>query len=86
MPVFGTFDNGGDLVETSFLMQGLLAARQYFHGASKKSRLYTAASPICGRQWNGTGIARLRRVTFSTGIGRRSGHGRFTIRSSASMR
>src|SRR5258706_7281234 len=32
MPVFGMFDNGGDLVETSFLMQGLLAARQYFHG------------------------------------------------------
>jgi hypothetical protein len=34
MPVFGMFDNGGDLVETSFLMQGLLAARQYFKGNS----------------------------------------------------
>lgn len=34
MPVFGMFDNGGDLVETSFLMQGLLAARQYFNGKS----------------------------------------------------
>jgi hypothetical protein len=32
MPVFGMFDNGGDLVETSFLMEGLLAARQYFRG------------------------------------------------------
>jgi exo beta-1,2-glucooligosaccharide sophorohydrolase (non-reducing end) len=32
MLVFGMFDNGGDLVETSFLMQGLLAARQYFKG------------------------------------------------------
>jgi hypothetical protein len=32
MPVFGMLDNGGDLVETSFLMQGLLAARQYFRG------------------------------------------------------
>jgi hypothetical protein len=41
MPVFGTFDNGGDLVETSFLMQGLLAARQYFHGpAEKEQSLY----------------------------------------------
>ncbi len=30
MPVFGMLDNGGDLVETSFLMQGLLTARQYF--------------------------------------------------------
>lgn len=29
-PHFGDFDDGGDLVETSFLMQGLLAARQYF--------------------------------------------------------
>ncbi len=28
LPLFGMFDNGGDLVETSFLMQGLLAARQ----------------------------------------------------------
>ncbi len=35
MPVFGMFDDGGDLVETSFLMQGLLAARQYFHGRSE---------------------------------------------------
>ena len=34
MPVFGMFDNGGDLVETSFLMEGLLAARRYFHGTS----------------------------------------------------
>lgn len=29
---FGPKDNGGDLVETSFLFQGLLAARQYFDG------------------------------------------------------
>jgi hypothetical protein len=34
LPVFGMFDNGGDLVETAFLMQGLLAARQYFRGSS----------------------------------------------------
>lgn len=27
---FSQYDNGGDLVETAFLMQGLLAARQYF--------------------------------------------------------
>jgi len=27
---FGTEDNGGDLVETAFMIQGLLAARQYF--------------------------------------------------------
>ncbi len=29
---FSTPDNGGDLVETSFLMQGLLTSRQYFTG------------------------------------------------------
>ncbi len=33
MPVFGMLDNGGDLVETSFLVQGLLAARGYLHGS-----------------------------------------------------
>jgi hypothetical protein len=38
MPVFGMFDNGGDLVETSFLMQGLLAARQYFRRNSAAER------------------------------------------------
>lgn len=30
---FSTNDNGADLVETSYLIQGLLAARQYFDGA-----------------------------------------------------
>ncbi len=30
---FSTNDNGGDLVETSYLIQGLLAARQYFDQA-----------------------------------------------------
>jgi hypothetical protein len=35
MLVFGMFDNGGDLVETAFLMQGLLAARRYFNGSSE---------------------------------------------------
>jgi exo beta-1,2-glucooligosaccharide sophorohydrolase (non-reducing end) len=35
IPVFGMFDDGGDLVETGFLMEGLLAARQYFNGSSE---------------------------------------------------
>lgn len=30
---FSTKDNGADLVETAYLMQGLLCARQYFNGA-----------------------------------------------------
>jgi exo beta-1,2-glucooligosaccharide sophorohydrolase (non-reducing end) len=31
LPVFDVIDSGGDLVETAFLIQGLLAARQYFN-------------------------------------------------------
>ena len=31
---FSTQDDGADLVETSYLMQGLLCARQYFNSAS----------------------------------------------------
>jgi exo beta-1,2-glucooligosaccharide sophorohydrolase (non-reducing end) len=38
LAVFGLFDNGGDLVETAFLMEGLLAARQYFKGTSQQER------------------------------------------------
>ena len=33
---FSRKDDGGDLVETSFLLQGLLCARQYFNGSSGK--------------------------------------------------
>lgn len=39
VPFFGTRDNGADLVETSFLMQGLLAARQYFSGKDANETL-----------------------------------------------
>jgi exo beta-1,2-glucooligosaccharide sophorohydrolase (non-reducing end) len=41
IPVFGMYDNGADLVETSFLMEGLLTARQYFRGdATPERELY----------------------------------------------
>ncbi|WP_205412273.1 glucoamylase family protein [Sphingomonas crusticola] len=30
MAFFGKYDDGGDLIETAFMMQGLLSARQYF--------------------------------------------------------
>lgn len=36
---FGGKDNGADLVETSFLLQGLLAARQYFDGDNQEEAL-----------------------------------------------
>src|SRR3984885_11313882 len=38
LPVFSMFDNAGDLVETAFLMEGLLAARQYFHRDTNAER------------------------------------------------
>jgi hypothetical protein len=38
LPVFDMFDDAGDLVETAFLMEGLLAARQYFRGADDAER------------------------------------------------
>jgi hypothetical protein len=47
MPVFGMLDNGGDLVETSFLVQGLLAARQYLHGTNEEEQsLYRRISQL----------------------------------------
>ncbi|MBL9136818.1 MAG: hypothetical protein JNK85_13155 [Verrucomicrobiales bacterium] len=35
---FGKYDNGSDLVETAFLVQGLLVARQYFSGTGEEER------------------------------------------------
>jgi len=47
LPVFDMFDNAGDLVETAFLMEGLLAARQYFHGPNERERdLYARISHL----------------------------------------
>jgi len=36
--LFGIYENGADLVETSFLMQGLLTARQYFSADTAKEK------------------------------------------------
>lgn len=42
LPVFGKFDNGGDLVETAFMVQGLLAARTYFDGPTPREKSLAA--------------------------------------------
>jgi exo beta-1,2-glucooligosaccharide sophorohydrolase (non-reducing end) len=54
LPVFSMFDDAGDLVETAFLMQGLLAARQYFNGASEAEKeLYRRISQLWeGVEWD----------------------------------
>jgi hypothetical protein len=54
LPVFGMYDDGADLVETSFLMEGLLTARQYFasDGANGKE-LYDRITRLWqGIEWN----------------------------------
>jgi exo beta-1,2-glucooligosaccharide sophorohydrolase (non-reducing end) len=50
MAVFGVFDNGADLVETSFLMEGLLTARQYFNRPDPKEQ---ELSQRITRLWEG---------------------------------
>ena len=54
MPVFGIYDNGADLVETSFLMEGLLTARQYFKtDGAPGAELYRRITALWeGVDWN----------------------------------
>ncbi|WP_205771885.1 glucoamylase family protein [Mucilaginibacter terrenus] len=47
---FSTLDNGADLIETSFLMEGLLTARQYFNGAGAEE---TALRADINSIWQG---------------------------------
>lgn len=51
---FSTKDNGGDLVETSFLMAGLITARQYFNGTdAAETTLRADINTIySGVEWN----------------------------------
>ena len=41
---FGTQDNGGDIVETSYMVQGLLCARQYFNSSSDSNEINLRSS------------------------------------------
>lgn len=50
LPVFDMFDNAGDLVETGFLMEGLLVARQYFSRANDQEQ---ALSRRISSLWEG---------------------------------
>ncbi|HEY0067090.1 MAG TPA: glucoamylase family protein [Flavisolibacter sp.] len=55
---FSTKDNGADLVETSYLMQGLLAARQYFDGSDA---VETTLRNDINTLWNEVEWSRFRR-------------------------
>jgi len=54
LPVFDMYDNGADLVETSFMMEGLLAARQYFkNDGAQGHELYERITKLWdGVDWN----------------------------------
>nr|WP_262919694.1 hypothetical protein [Niabella hibiscisoli] len=45
---FSKKDNGADIVETSFLFQGLLTARQYFTKRDGEEKEYARQLPGCG--------------------------------------
>jgi hypothetical protein len=51
---FGTNDNGGDLVETAFLCQGLITVREYFkNGNAEEQTLATKADDLWkGVEWD----------------------------------
>lgn len=52
---FSTYDNGGDLVETAFLAQGLICVREYFKNSAETSEkaLSTKADELWkGIEWN----------------------------------
>ncbi|WP_316800088.1 glucoamylase family protein [Pedobacter frigidisoli] len=51
---FSTKDNGGDLIETSYLMAGLLTARQYFNGTDADETTLRSDINIIynGVEWN----------------------------------
>jgi len=54
VPYFGKYDDGGDLVETAFLVQGLLAAREYFDRdtAPEREIRQTITGLWRGVEWN----------------------------------
>jgi hypothetical protein len=51
---FGTYDNGGDLVETAYLIQGLLTVRQYFDQQNSDEEIIRNLSTqiINGVEWD----------------------------------
>ena len=52
IPLFGQYDNGGDLVETAFMVQSLLALRQYFNRDEEADIRATITRLWEGVEWN----------------------------------
>ncbi len=51
---FGTVDNGGDIVETSFLCEGLLCIREYFKNGTAEEQLISQKADLLWRgvEWD----------------------------------
>lgn len=51
---FGTKDNGGDLVETAFLVQGMIAVREYFKNGDEEEKILAKKMDDLwkGVEWN----------------------------------
>ena len=52
IPLFGQYDNGGDTVETAFMLQALLTARQYFDRDDEADLRATITRLWEGVEWN----------------------------------
>lgn len=59
---FGQYDDGGDLVETSFMIQGILTVRQYFNEVNTDEE---QIRNLCTEIWEGVEWSWYRRVSFS---------------------
>ena len=74
---FGRKDNGGDLVETAFIMQALLSVHQYYINGNEQEKALAARIDKLWREVDGTSIAGTAGM-YSTGTGARNTVGRWT--------
>lgn len=65
---FGSIDDGGDLVETAFLIEGLLINRQFLMVPMTRKPKYGIELPVFGKMWNGIGILRAKMCCTGTGL------------------
>lgn len=63
---FSQYDNGGDLVETAFMMQGLLTVRQYF--TPSENAVEDSLVKIINKLWQETEWSWYRQLPYSTAL------------------
>lgn len=65
---FGQKDNGGDLVESCFLMQSLLCVRQYFRDGNEQEKALAEKIDQLWKRWSSAGIRMARMSSTGTGL------------------